>query len=101
MIGFYIMVLIPEGILKDEIDGFNPIIIATKADKISRGAIQKHVSIIRKTLKCVEGTPIIPFSSLKKTGIDQVWEYIEEMLEYYEAEKNGTSVVLEGEGEEE
>lgn len=79
--------------------GFNPIIIATKSDKISRGAIQKHIGIIRKSLKCIEGTPIIPFSSLKKSGADQVWEYIEDMLEYYEAEKNGTSVILEGEEE--
>ena len=77
--------------------GFNPIVVATKSDKISRGAIQKHVAMIRKTLRCVEGTPIIPFSSLKKTGVDEVWEYIEEMLEYYEAEKNGETVVLEGE----
>lgn len=77
--------------------GFNPIIVATKSDKISRGAVQKHISIIRKKLNCVEGTPIIPFSSLKKSGIEEVWEYIEDMLEIYEAEKNGTSIILEGE----
>lgn len=77
--------------------GFNPIIVATKSDKISRGAIQKHISIIRKKLNCVEGTPIIPFSSLKKSGIEEVWEYIEDMLEIYEAEKNGTPIILEGE----
>lgn len=81
--------------------GFNPIVIATKSDKISRGAVQKHVGIIRKTLRCVEGTPIIPFSSLKKTGVEEVWEYIEDMLEFYEAERNGGSVVLEGSAEEE
>lgn len=77
--------------------GFNPIIVATKSDKISRSALQKHISIIRKKLNCVEGTPIIPFSSLKKSGIEEVWEYIEDMLEIYEAEKNGTPIVLEGE----
>ena len=77
--------------------GFNPIIVATKSDKISRGAVQKHVSIIRKKLNCVEGTPIIPFSSLKKSGMEEVWEYIEDMLEVYEAEKNGTPIILEGE----
>lgn len=56
--------------------------------------------MIRKTLHCVEGTPIIPFSSLKKTGIEEVWEYIEDMMEYYDAEKNGGSIVLEGNAEE-
>ncbi|MBQ3600353.1 MAG: YihA family ribosome biogenesis GTP-binding protein [Lachnospiraceae bacterium] len=69
--------------------GFNPIIIATKSDKISRGAAQKQLSIIRKTLRCVEGTPIIPFSSLKKSGIEEVWEYIEDMLEMFSMEEEG------------
>lgn len=77
--------------------GFNPIIVATKSDKISRGAVQKHISVIRKKLNCIEGTPIIPFSSLKKSGIEEVWEYIDDMLEIYEAEKNGTPILLEGE----
>lgn len=67
--------------------GFNPIIIATKSDKISRGALQKHTSIIRKKLNCVEGTPIIPFSALNKSGKDEIWEYIEDMLSYYENEE--------------
>ncbi len=66
--------------------GFNPIIIATKSDKISRGLIQKHTGIIRKKLNCIEGTPIIPFSSLNKSGKEEVWEYIEDMLEFYENE---------------
>ena len=66
--------------------GYNPIIIATKSDKISKSQFQKHTSIIRKKLNCIEGTPIIPFSSLNKSGRDEVWEYIEDMLEYYESE---------------
>ena len=66
--------------------GYNPIIIATKSDKISRGQFQKHTGIIRKKLNCIEGTPIIPFSSLNKSGRDEVWEYIEDMLEYYQNE---------------
>lgn len=77
--------------------GFNPIIVATKSDKISRGAVQKHISVIRKKLNCIEGTPIIPFSSLKKSGIEEVWEYIDDMLEIYEAEKNGTPIIVDGE----
>lgn len=67
--------------------GFNPIIIATKSDKISRGQLQKHTAVIRKTLNCVEGTPIIPFSSLKKSGKEEVWEYIEQSLAAYEEEQ--------------
>lgn len=66
--------------------GFNPIVIATKSDKISRGATAKQVALIRRTLNCIEGTPIIPFSSLNKSGREEIWEYIEDMLEYYENE---------------
>lgn len=66
--------------------GFNPIIIATKSDKISRGQIKKHTDVIRKTLNCIEGTPIIPFSSLNKSGKEEVWEYIDDMLEDFNKE---------------
>lgn len=68
--------------------GYNPIVIATKSDKISRGALQKHTSIIRKKLNCIEGTPIIPFSALNKSGREEIWEYIEASLEYFKEEGN-------------
>ncbi|MEG1993204.1 MAG: ribosome biogenesis GTP-binding protein YihA/YsxC [Acetivibrio sp.] len=67
--------------------GYNPIIIATKSDKISRGALQKQEAVIRKKLDCIEGTPIIPFSALNKSGRDEIWEYIDDMLSYYEEEE--------------
>lgn len=66
--------------------GFNPIVIATKSDKISKGQLMKHTSIIRKKLNCIEGTPIIPFSALNKSGRDEIWEYIEASMEYFQEE---------------
>lgn len=57
--------------------GFNPLIIATKADKIKTGARQKNLLTIRQTLGLAEETPLIPFSSLNKDGRDEVWEYID------------------------
>lgn len=68
--------------------GFNPIIIATKSDKISRGIRQKHIGIIRKTLNCIPDTPIIPYSSLTKEGIEKIWEYIEASLDNFDYEDN-------------
>lgn len=68
--------------------GFNPIIIATKSDKISRGIRQKHIGIIRKTLNCIPDTPIIPYSSLTKEGIETIWEYIEASLDNFDYEDN-------------
>lgn len=67
--------------------GFNPVIIATKSDKISRSARQKHISMIKKSLNVVEGTPVIPFSALNKDGRDEIYEYIEDAKEYFAEEK--------------
>lgn len=61
--------------------GFNPLIIATKADKISKGQRQKNISVIRKTLMLVEDTPIIPFSAVTKEGKDEIIEYVEYFIQ--------------------
>ena len=60
--------------------GFEPIIICTKADKISRGAYQKNLKIIREKLKCRPGTIMIPFSATEKTGRDEILNLMEEIL---------------------
>ncbi len=57
--------------------GFNPLIIATKADKISRNARSKSISVIEKKLGLVEGTPIVPFSAQNREGKEEIWEYID------------------------
>lgn len=62
--------------------GYNPIIIATKLDKINRSQVQKHVKMIREGVNAVPGTPIIPFSALSKQGRDEIYEYI---MDSYEA----------------
>ena len=55
--------------------GFNPIIIATKSDKIKRSQLQKQIKQIKDALQVVDGTPVIPFSALNKSGRDEIWEY--------------------------
>lgn len=57
--------------------GFNPLIIATKADKIKKSARNKNISVIRKKLGLSGDTPVIPFSSVTKEGKDEIWEYID------------------------
>lgn len=57
--------------------GYNPIIIATKLDKIKRSQIQKHVKMLKAGLGLVPGTKVIPFSSQTKQGRDEIWELIE------------------------
>ena len=67
--------------------GFQPIIIATKLDKLKRSQIQKHVKMVREGLDLVPGTKIIPFSSTTKQGRDEIWELIEsEYLDRAEVE---------------
>ena len=61
--------------------GFNPLIIATKADKIKKGAVEKSVKNIRRTLGADEETPIIPFSAVSKEGKEEIWEYIDSFVE--------------------
>ncbi|PBG77676.1 YihA family ribosome biogenesis GTP-binding protein [Clostridioides difficile] len=56
--------------------GYNCVVIATKADKISRGQYQKHISIIRKKLQMESSEKVITVSSLKKTGVEELWEEI-------------------------
>ena len=53
--------------------GFPPIIIATKLDKLKRSQIQKHVKMVREGLDLVPGTKIIPFSSVTKQGSEEIW----------------------------
>lgn len=60
--------------------GYNPIIIATKQDKLKRSQIDKHVKMLRQGLKLVPGTRIIPFSSVTKQGRDEIWEFVETEL---------------------
>ena len=61
--------------------GFHPIIIATKLDKINRSQKDKQIKIIREGLKVVPGTKIFPFSSLTKQGRDEIWECIEDICD--------------------
>ena len=62
-------------------NGFDPIVIATKADKISKGAVSKQVSVIKKKLECEKNTVIIPFSAEDKRGLEDIYGKVEEYLE--------------------
>lgn len=55
-------------------------IIVTKADKISRGQYQKHIKVIKETLKVLPNTPIILTSSETGLGRDEVWNLVEPYL---------------------
>ncbi|WP_343249523.1 ribosome biogenesis GTP-binding protein YihA/YsxC [Diplocloster hominis] len=60
--------------------GFQPIIIATKLDKIKRSQLQKQVKLIRTGLGVPEQVPVLPYSSLTKQGKEEIWEYMEQFI---------------------
>ena len=57
--------------------GFNPIIIATKLDKLKRSQVQKQVKAIKTGLKLLPGTVVIPFSAETKQGRDEIWNLVD------------------------
>ncbi len=65
--------------------GYNPIIIATKLDKIKRSQIAKHVKMIKTGLNVKPETPVLPYSSLTKQGREEIWSLMDELLGLEEA----------------
>ena len=61
--------------------GLDGIVVATKADKVSKSELNKNISVIRKTLELSAEDKVIPVSALKKTGYDQLLLEIEKILE--------------------
>lgn len=60
--------------------GFEPVIIATKLDKINRSQIQKQIKQIKEGLKVVKGTVVIPYSAQTKQGRDEIYELLDTYL---------------------
>ena len=61
--------------------GYHPIIIATKLDKLKRSQVAKHVKMIKEGLKLLPGTTVIPFSAETKQGREEIWELMETYLQ--------------------
>ena len=70
-----------------EHQGFAPIIIATKADKLKRGQVVRHVQMIREVLGVEEDTIVIPFSAETKQGREEIWDLVESLVEMPEDPK--------------
>lgn len=62
-------------------NGYEPLVIATKLDKLKRSQISKHVSMVKKGLGINNINTIIPFSAVTKQGKDKIWEIIDELVE--------------------
>lgn len=71
--------------------GYEPVIIATKLDKIKRSQVQKQIKILKEGLKLLPGTQLIPFSAETKQGRDEIWDVICSFVEE-PSDERGTRV---------
>ncbi|MDE6025596.1 MAG: ribosome biogenesis GTP-binding protein YihA/YsxC [Lachnospiraceae bacterium] len=58
-------------------NGYTPIIICTKLDKIKRNQQAKNIKLIKDALGVEKGTKIIPFSAVTKQGKEEIWDVIQ------------------------
>ena len=61
-------------------NGYEPVIIATKLDKIKRSQKDKNIKIIREKLGVSKETKIIPFSAVSKQGKEEIWDFIQSAI---------------------
>ncbi len=60
--------------------GFQPVIIATKADKIKPSQREKHLNMLRNGLGLPEDVKIFPYSALSKEGRQEIYDFMDELL---------------------
>ena len=62
-------------------NGYEPIIIATKLDKLKRSQVAKHIKMLKDGLKVKPNTPLLPYSAMTKQGREEIWSLIGELAE--------------------
>lgn len=67
--------------------GLEPLVIATKSDKVKRSQLRKHLKVIKETLELETIQQILPFSSMTKQGKDEIWLEIDNWLEYVQSQE--------------
>lgn len=61
--------------------GLEPLIVATKIDKVPRTRQTRSLASIRQRLGCAGGETIVPFSAVTGEGVQQLWRGIADFLE--------------------
>jgi GTP-binding protein len=57
--------------------GLPLVVVASKADKLTRNQVNQSLALIRKILKMSQEDILIPFSSVTSQGREELWEKIE------------------------
>lgn len=61
-------------------NGYHPVIVATKLDKIKRSQHAKQIKAVRTGLGLSADDILIPVSSQTKQGIPELWDVIEQFI---------------------
>lgn len=61
--------------------GYQPIIIATKVDKLKRSQLAKHMKAVKEGLEVKKGSRLLPFSAVTKAGREEIWQLMDEILQ--------------------
>ena len=64
--------------------GFTPIILATKMDKLRPSQVEEQVTMIRDTLSREAEITVIPCSAETREGRDEIWKLMDELVGYQE-----------------
>lgn len=64
-----------------------PVVVATKIDKLKKSQIDKNLEVIYNDLKLDDDSILLPFSSEKRTGRDELWGLIEDLISGYTPKK--------------
>ncbi len=62
-------------------NGFKPLIILTKADKLKRSVLQKHIKMIKNSLNVGDEDVVIPFSAETKQGREEIYEILKTYIQ--------------------
>ncbi|MDF2889572.1 MAG: ribosome biosis GTP-binding protein YsxC [Lacrimispora sp.] len=61
-------------------NGYQPVIIATKLDKLKRSQVAKALKVVRTGLGIGPDVTVIPFSAETKQGREEIWDLIDDSV---------------------
>ncbi len=66
-------------------NGYRPVIIATKLDKLKRSQVAGKIKVIRQSLGLEKDALLFTFSAVTKQGRDEILSYIESLIGEWES----------------
>lgn len=60
--------------------GLHSLVVATKADKLSRSQVHRHLQAVRQELALPAGKPLAAFSAETGTGLEELFQWVEQTI---------------------